>query len=92
MKVIVYGWHTDIYPKDQEVFELCKPGKGEDTCSWLVMGPKGWECCCLHKPHPFVDRRERKEMVAMRNGCDEVNGLNVMALGGGTHDIDVLNA
>ena len=56
MKAIVYGWHTDIYLKDQEVFELCKPGKGEDTCSWLVMGRSeerrvGKECRSRWSPY-----------------------------------------
>ncbi len=26
------------------VFEICKPGKQEKTCRYLLMGSKGWEC------------------------------------------------
>jgi len=90
-KVKAYGWHTDIELSDTEVKELCKPGEGADTCSWLVVGVNGFECCCLHKPHLLLDRHKKKEMTALRNGCDEVKGLDVMQLGIGSHEIDLLN-
>ena len=91
MKLIVDGWYTDIYLHDDEVKNLCRPGKGKDTCSWLVIGANGWECCCLHKPHELLDRHQKKEMSALRNGCPEVKNINLMALGVGEHEVDVLN-
>lgn len=73
MKAKVYDFYTDIFPTDEEVKELCKPGEGVNTCSWLLMSSKGWECCCLNKPISLVNRRKLKTMTAMRDGCDKVN-------------------
>ena len=72
----ISDWHTDIYPTEEEVKEICKPGAGADTCSWLMMGMDGWQCCCLHAPQTIIDRREKGEMVAMRNGCEKVNNFS----------------
>ena len=76
MKAIVHSWYTDVFPTDEEVKEICKPGAGADTCSWLLMGPNGWECCCLNKNHSIVNRREKGEMIAMRDGCEKVKNFN----------------
>ena len=72
MKVVIREWHTKIFPTDEEVKELCKPGHGEDTCIWLLVAPTGWECCCLNKPTSLLDRWERGGTTAKRNGCDKV--------------------
>ena len=76
MRANVHDWYTDMYPTDDEVKELCKPGAGADTCSWLLMSPSGWECCCLHKNPTLAERHSKGEMVAMRDGCDKVNNFN----------------
>jgi hypothetical protein len=81
MKAMVYDFHTDIYPTDEDVKELCRPGAGADTCSWLMIGPKGWECCCLNKPAILMERRENGSMVAQRDGCDKVYGFVPTRLG-----------
>lgn len=86
MKAIVHDFHTDIFPTDEEVKELCRPGQGADTCSWLLVGSKGWECCCLNKHPVLVERHEKKTMVALRDGCDRVNNFHPTGLSG---EIDV---
>ena len=83
MKAIIDAWHTDIFPTNEEVKELCKPGAGADTCSWLVMAPTGWECLCLHRPFAISDRRDKGTIVAMRDGCDKVNNFNPCGKGEG---------
>jgi len=90
-KIEVFEWHAEIKLSDTEVKELCKPGDGANTCSWLVAGTDGFKCCCLHKPHALLDRHEKKEMTALRDGCDEVKGLNMIQLGMGLHEIDLLD-
>lgn len=85
MKAIIHDFYTDIFPTDDEVQELCRPGAGSDTCSWLMVGEGGWECCCLHKPHSLLVRHLNGEMVAMRDGCDKVHNFSPMELGLGVH-------
>lgn len=76
MKAIIHDFSTNIFPTDDEVKEHCRPGAGADTCSWLTMSPKGWECVCLDKPGYLMDRRDKGQMTAMRDGCDKVNAFN----------------
>ena len=76
MKAKIYGWHTDIFPTNEEVQDLCKPGAGADSCSWLTMGSTGWVCCYDHKPYSLIKRRESGKMVAMRDGCEKVKNFN----------------
>jgi len=80
MEVKVSDWHTDIIPTDEEVKRLCKPGAGADTCIWLVMSPKGWECVLNHKPHALVDRFLKGETTAKRDGCKEAEEATDKAL------------
>lgn len=77
--------YADIKISVEEMKKLCKPGHGEDTCSWLVCGAGGFECLYYHKPQSLIDRRKAKTMVAMRDGCTEVKGINLDELGVGTH-------
>lgn len=82
MKAQVADFHTDVFLSVGEVEEYCKPGQGADTCSWLVMASEGWRCFCLHKSAlPSVLRRRKDgTMVAMRDGCDKVNNLQVLGI------------
>lgn len=86
MKAIISGWHTDIFPNDDEVKEHCKIGQGADTCSWLTMGSDGWHCFCLHRSAvaSISERRKNGTMVAMRDGCDKVNNFKPWEHGMGT--------
>lgn len=85
MKALVKDFSTDIVPTDEEVRELCKPGQGADTCSWLIMGANGFECCCHNKPHALLDRRSKGQMIAMRDGCDKVKEFSPLGIGMGEH-------
>lgn len=77
MKAIVKDWHTEIFPTDKEISDICKPGT-EDACIWLTIGPLGWECVCLNKPHSLSSRFEKGETNAKRDGCDKVKKLDVL--------------
>lgn len=87
MKAKIYDCHTDIFPTDEEVKELCLPGAAENTCIWLLMTPEGWECCCLHKNPALLAKWERGETVAKRDGCDKVNNFQPHKYGIGEFDI-----
>lgn len=73
MKAIVYDWHTDIYPTNDEVKELCLPGHGAFTCKWLTMAPEGWNCIYMNRSG--VDT---SKLTAQRDGCDRVRAFNPM--------------
>lgn len=72
MKVIVYDWHTEMFPTDVEVKRLCTPGKGADTCIWLLMSGNGWECAYNNKPAPLMERWRNNETNAKRDGCEPI--------------------
>lgn len=76
MKAIVHDWHTDIELDGDEVETHCTPGKGADTCSWLLAGHGGWSCCYHHKHPSIIKRRKTGDMVAMRDGCDKVKNFD----------------
>jgi hypothetical protein len=76
MKAIVSDWYTDIFPTNEEVKELCKPGEGPNTCVWLVIGAKGWECTMMHKNTALLSRWEKGNTVAKRDGCGKVNDFD----------------
>jgi hypothetical protein len=75
MKAIIDDFSTDIFLNDKEVKKFCKPGKGKDTCVWLVCGTGGFQCCCLNKPHSLLIRWIDGETVAKRDGCRKVNNF-----------------
>ena len=72
MKAIIYPDYTEIYPTREEVFKLCKPGSGADTCIWLVGGAQGFECTCLNRPWQLVKLWEQGQTTAKRDGCTPV--------------------
>lgn len=72
MRAIVRDYHTDIFLSRKEFEEYCKPGEGANTCSWLIAGPKGFQCCYYHRPDSIIKRRAEGTIVAMRDGCDKV--------------------
>ena len=88
MRVQIEGYYTDVFPTTDEVTQLCLPGS-TNTCAFLMMGPTGWECCCLHRHPSIVKRLAEGTMNAKREGCDFVNNLNVQAIGLGSHEIEV---
>jgi hypothetical protein len=74
MKTVVHGFHTQIFPTDEETKSLCKIGQGADTCIFLTIGVEGWECHALNRMPilPLIDRARRGETNAQREGCDRV--------------------
>ena len=76
MKAIVSDFYTDIFPTDEEVKGLCTPGAGADTCIWLLMGPKGWECSMMHKNTALLERWNKGLTIAKRDGCDKVKNFD----------------
>lgn len=81
MHVVVHDFHTEIFPTNEEVKRLCRPGAGADTCIWLLMGAKGWECSYHNKPGGLVDRWLAGKTTAKRDGCDDVRHLKLSELG-----------
>lgn len=73
MKAVVHGFHTEIFPTNEEAKEVCKIGQGADTCIYLVMG-KEFECCYYNRQPimSLLDRRDRGETNAKRDGCVRV--------------------
>lgn len=62
----------------EEVNKLCRPAAGADTCIWLVVGNKGFECLYYNRravslTGEILEERWRKGLtVAKRDGCDEI--------------------
>ena len=60
-----------------EVIDLCKPGEGDNTCIWLMVGSGGFECCYYSRPTGLVSRWNQGLTTAKRNGCDVVRKLDL---------------
>jgi hypothetical protein len=80
----------------EEVNTHCRPGEGAETCKYLVMSPKGFQCE-FQNMNFLIDLNEReKPMIAQREGCDRVNTwfhnftFNLDALGT-EHDVPSLD-
>jgi hypothetical protein len=52
----------------------CKPGRGTETCRYLLMGAgTGWFCGKHTTLAPVLDRRvEQKKMIAAGDNCEGV--------------------
>lgn len=65
----------------EEVKKLCQPGAGEDTCIWLVVGGRGFECLYFNRravslTGEILEERWKKGLtVAKRDGCDVIRAL-----------------
>lgn len=81
MKVKVFDWFTEIFPDDNEIKELCNIGQGADTCVWLIVSGRGFECTYHNKPFYLVERWLRGETTAKRDGCDKVKDWNKLVEG-----------
>lgn len=61
------------------IAELCRPGRGADTCRYLLGGPGGLECG-KHQDgfRQEIDRRSAEgTMVAKGDNCEGLGGPNV---------------
>lgn len=68
--------NTILLNKD-EALKLCKPGEGDNTCIWLMVGSQGFCCHYYHRPTGLVSRWNQGLTVAKRNGCEEVKKLGL---------------
>jgi len=57
-------------PKDH-VMETCRPGAGEKTCRYLMMGPGGWECAKLQEgfKRTLDERVAANTITAQADNC-----------------------
>lgn len=82
MRAKVGAFTTEIYPTDEEVKELCRPGQDADTCIWLVVGGEGFECLYYRRNEgrnligeTLEERWEKGLTVAKRDGCEKVKNI-----------------
>ena len=68
--------NTILLDKD-EFIKLCKPGEGDNTCIWLLVGTEGFECRYYNRPTGLVSRWRQGYTVAKRDGCEEVKRLGL---------------
>lgn len=68
-----------IHLTKEEVFELCKPGEGANTCIWLVVSGEGFECLYYNRSEgrnlmgeTLEERWKAGLTVAKRDGCEKV--------------------
>jgi len=43
-------WSTEVYMSIEEAQDICKLGKGEECCAFLVAGEKEFECIRMSYP------------------------------------------
>ena len=68
----------------EEAMKLCRPGAGADTCIWLVVSEKGFECLYYNRKEgrnlegeTLEERWEKGLTVAKRDGCNVVRSLEL---------------
>lgn len=84
MKAIVHDFHTQVFPSTEDVRDLCKIWEGKETCIFLVMDSNnGWECHALNRMPimSLIERSERGETHAQRQGCDRVLKWDIPGMG-----------
>jgi hypothetical protein len=65
----------------EEVMKQCRPGRGSDTCIWLVSGVDGFDCLFFNRQaknllgETLEDRWKAGLTVAKRDGCPEIQEL-----------------
>ena len=82
MKAIVYDAHTDIFPTDEEVKQVCKMGQGAECCVWLTVDARGFVCRAMNKPGILMDRFRDGKTGAKRDGCDIIRNWSPLGLEG----------
>jgi hypothetical protein len=55
---------------DEYVKETCRPGQGEKTCRYLLMGPEGWECGKMDPSAKIIIDRRVGGMAAKADNCE----------------------
>jgi len=58
---------------DEHLEKFCKPGKGAETCSYIGLGPDGFECQKGGPLQAAIDKRRAEgSMGAMGDNCEGV--------------------
>lgn len=72
MKKHVGAFNTILYLTDKEAKKICRLGKGEKCCPWLVVSKKGFECYRMNYPAntSIHDRVDKGTMNAKGKECD----------------------
>lgn len=56
---------------DGQLEQVCRPGEGAFTCSFLVFGPEGFGCAKTTSLEGLIrQRRAERSMNAMGDNCD----------------------
>lgn len=69
MEAVTHDHHTDIRLTHEEAKTRCGLGTGPECCIWLCIGGEGFECLWFNKPPSLVERLEKGETNAKRDGC-----------------------
>jgi len=82
--MIIHSDSKIISLNREEALKLCRPGAGADTCIWLVVGGKGFECLYHNRKEgrnlvgETLEERWKKGLtVAKRDGCNVVRSLEL---------------
>lgn len=76
MRAIRQNFHTDIYLTEEEFSEVCKPSARDDACSWLVLGPKGWQCLYFNRLESLDRRKMARFLPSVGDGCKKIIEFN----------------
>lgn len=83
MKIETHDFYTDIFLTKEEVLGLCRPGEGAETCIWLAVGGRGFECLYYNRGGRSLaggtleERWKAGLTVAKRDGCEIVKNLSL---------------
>jgi hypothetical protein len=69
------GWLESII-EDEYVTRVCRPGS-EETCRYLLLGPKGWQCGKIFpETKDLLDKRvEDGRMRSKGNNCAGITSI-----------------
>lgn len=60
------------FPTKDHVGAFCKPGRGSDTCRYLMAGADGWECGKVKPNTKMTIDRMVSRMTAKGDNCPGV--------------------
>ena len=70
----------DFSIPDEYVEKFCKPGRGAETCRYLLMGKGGWECAKDSEFQELVEKNfEKGIMVARGDNCAGITNVTGVA-------------
>lgn len=63
-------WTTLTHSDRHHVWDYCKPGRMAETCRYLLMGPKGWECGKTDPSMKILIDSRVESMNAQGDNCE----------------------